>query len=255
VEAAVTPASFSARGLLKRYGGLLVTNDVSLDLHAGEVHAVIGPNGAGKSTLVHLVSGLVRPDAGQIELQGREITRLPPHQRAALGLGRCFQITSIFGASTVRDNLRLALQCHRGSSFRFFRRRDAEPGLDAAAAALAERVGLERDLEVVAGALAHGAQRRLDLALALAGEPKILLLDEPMAGLGPDESQQLVQLIDRLRRHAAILLVEHDMDAVFRLADRVTVLVEGKVFAQGTPQEVRSDRRVQAVYLGSEAAT
>nr|WP_014386247.1 ATP-binding cassette domain-containing protein [Comamonas testosteroni]AEX00410.1 high-affinity branched-chain amino acid tansporter, ATP-binding protein [Comamonas testosteroni] len=244
---------FAAHGLVKRFGGLTVTNDVSLQVREREIHALIGPNGAGKSTLVHMLSGLLRPEAGRIELQGRDISSMPPHRRASLGLGRCFQITSIFRDSTVSDNLYLALQCQRGASLRFSRSRQFEDAIAADVVTLARRVDLHRELDRIAGTLPHGAQRRLDLALALAGKPKVLLLDEPMAGMGPEESSQLVELIRDLRDEAAILLIEHDMDAVFRLADRVTVLVQGRIHTTGTPSEIRSNSEVQSVYLGLEA--
>lgn len=243
---------FSVQGLVKRFGGLLATDHVNLEVATGEVHALIGPNGAGKTTLVNQISGLLAPDAGRIFLDGAELTGLAMHQRVALGLSRCFQITRIFPKQTVYENLLLAVQAHAGSSFRFLRARSQERDLDAAARALAVRVGLEDHLDAVAGALPHGAQRTLDVALALAAKPKLLLLDEPMAGMGPDESAQMVALIERLRKDMAILLIEHDMDAVFRLADRISVLVYGRVLTAGTPAQIRNNPEVQAVYLGTE---
>lgn len=248
-------AVFSVRGLVKRFGGLVVTDNVSLDLHDRQVHALIGPNGAGKSTLVNLISGLLRPDSGSLHLEGVDITAEPAHWRAHRGLARCFQITSIFRQATVLENLLLSVQAASGSSFGFVRERNSEADLVRQATALARRVSLHNDLDRPAGTLAHGAQRRLDLALALASKPLVLLLDEPMAGMGPDESQELVPLLRDLRENTAILLVEHDMDAVFKLADQVTVLVQGRVFASGTPHEIRSNPQVQAVYLGTELAT
>ncbi len=243
---------FVVEGLVKRFGGLLATDHVSLAVAAGEVHALIGPNGAGKTTLVHQISGLLTPDAGRVFLDGRDLTALSMHQRVALGLSRCFQITRIFPRQTVQENLLLAVQAHAGSSFRFLTARSSEQALYAAAQALAERVGLQGSMDAVAGALPHGAQRTLDVALALAAKPKLLLLDEPMAGMGPDESAQMVSLIGSLRKDMAILLIEHDMDAVFRLADRISVLVYGRVLTVGTPAEIRSNAEVQAVYLGTE---
>ena len=241
---------FTAEGLVKRFGGLLATDHVDLAVETGEIHALIGPNGAGKSTLVNLISGLLPADAGRIVLDGVELTALAPHARTRAGLARCFQITSVFRNDSVRDNLLLAVQAQAGSSFRCLSRRDAEHALQERAEALAQRVGLTEGLERNAGTLAHGLQKRLDLALALAARPKLLLLDEPMAGMGHDESLRVVELIQRLRQNMAILLIEHDMDAVFKLADRITVLVYGKVLACGSAQEIRSNADVQAVYLG-----
>ena len=241
---------FTAEGLVKRFGGLLATDHVDLAVEAGEIHALIGPNGAGKSTLVNLISGLLPADAGRIVLDGVDLTALAPHARTRAGLARCFQITSVFRNDSVRDNLLLAVQAQAGSSFRCLSRRDAEHALQERAEALAQRVGLTEGLERNAGTLAHGLQKRLDLALALAARPKLLLLDEPMAGMGHDESLRVVELIQRLRQNMAILLIEHDMDAVFKLADRITVLVYGKVLACGSAQEIRSNADVQAVYLG-----
>ena len=244
---------FSAQGLVKRFGGLLATDHVDLAVEAGEIHALIGPNGAGKSTLVNLISGLLSADAGRIVLDGTELTTLAPHQRSRHGLARCFQITSVFRNDSVRDNLVLAVQAHAGSSFRCLSRRDAEHALQQRAEALAQRVGLTEVLERNAGTLAHGVQKRLDVALALASQPKLLLLDEPMAGMGPEDSQQMVALIRSLRSEMAILLIEHDMDAVFQLADRISVLVYGKVLTSGDAAHVKAHPEVQSVYLGTEA--
>ena len=244
---------FRAEGLVKRFGGLLATDRVELTVEAGEIHALIGPNGAGKSTLVNLISGLLTPDAGRIVLDGRDLTALPAHRRVACGLSRCFQVTSVFGANTVFDNLLLAVQAHAGSSFRCFGRRSAETRLHERALALAHALGLAEVLHRGAAALPHGMQRRLDVALALAAEPRLLLLDEPMAGMGPEDSAQMVALIRGLRARCAILLIEHDMDAVFQLADRITVLASGRVLATGAVGYIRAHPEVQAVYLGSEA--
>ena len=243
---------FQVQGLVKRFGGLLATDHVSLTVEPGEIHALIGPNGAGKTTLVNQISGLLAPDAGRIMLDGQDLTHLPMHRRVALGLSRCFQVTRIFPNQSVRDNLVLAVQAHSGSSFRFLQPRASVHGLYERAEQLAERVGLQHQLDGLAGALPHGAQRTLDVALALAAKPKLLLLDEPMAGMGPDESLQMVELIDTLRRDMAVLLIEHDMDAVFRLADRISVLVYGRVLTSGTPDAIRNNAEVQAVYLGTE---
>ena len=246
---------FTAEGLVKRFGGLLATDHVDLAVETGEIHALIGPNGAGKSTLVNLISGLLPGDAGRIVLDGVELTALAPHARTRAGLARCFQITSVFRNDSVRDNLLLAVQAQAGSSFRCLSRRDAEHALQERAEALAQRVGLTEGLERNAGTLAHGLQKRLDLALALAARPKLLLLDEPMAGMGPEDSQQMVDLIRSLRSETAILLIEHDMDAVFQLADRISVLVYGKVLTSGDAAHVKGHAEVQAVYLGTEVAT
>ena len=243
---------FRVEGLVKRFGGLLATDHVSFAVDKGEIHALIGPNGAGKTTLVNQISGLLAPDAGRVLLDGVDLTRMPMHRRVAQGLSRCFQVTRIFPQQTVHENLLLAVQAHAGSSFRFMQARAHARDLFAAAQQLAERVGLEHSLRHTAGALPHGAQRTLDVALALAAAPKLLLLDEPMAGMGPDESAQMVALIESLRKDMAVLLIEHDMDAVFRLADRISVLVYGRVLTMGTPDEIRNNPEVQAVYLGTE---
>lgn len=245
---------FSATGLHKRFHGLRAINDVDLSVEAGEVHALIGPNGAGKSTLVNLLSGLLPVDAGQIILAGCDITHLKAHERVRCGLSRCFQVTNLFRDIPVIDNLRLAVQAHEGSSFKIIGDRDKEAGLNCRARELGAKVGLEGDaiLNALAGSLPHGAQRQLDIALALAAKPKVLLLDEPMAGVGPDESVRVVELIKGLRHSMAILLIEHDMDAVFKLADRISVLVYGKIIASGSVDQIRADPKVQEVYFSSE---
>lgn len=245
---------FVAEGLVKRFGGLLATDQVDLTVAPGEIHALIGPNGAGKSTLVNLVSGLLPADAGRIVLDGVDLTALAPHMRVRHGLARCFQITSVFRNDSVRDNLLLAVQAQAGSSFRCLRRREAETALMDGALALADKVGLADVLDRPAGTLPHGMQKKLDVALALAARPKLLLLDEPMAGMGPEDSLQMVALIDRLRRDTAILLIEHDMDAVFQLADRISVLVYGRVLTSGDAAHVKGHPEVQSVYLGTKVA-
>jgi branched-chain amino acid transport system ATP-binding protein len=244
----------AAEDLVKRFGGLTATDGVSLAIEPGALHAVIGPNGAGKTTLIGQLTGELRPDAGRIRLAGRDVTALPVHRRAALGLARSFQITSLFLDMTALENAALAVQIHQGHSFRLWRdaRRDGrlrEPALRALA-----RVGLAGRAEAVAGELSHGEHRQLEIAMALASEPRLLLLDEPMAGMGPEESQRMVALLRELKGRLAILLVEHDMDAVFALADRVTVLVYGRVVASGSPEAIRADAEVRRAYLGEGAA-
>jgi branched-chain amino acid transport system ATP-binding protein len=244
---------FIAENLCKHFGGLIAVDQVSLAVGPGEIHALIGPNGAGKTTLVNLISGLLPLDAGRLVLDGVDLTAVSPHQRVRHGLSRCFQITSVFKNDRVYDNLLLAAQAHAGSSFRCFGRRAAESALRDRALMLAEKVGLSDVLDCIAGALPHGAQRQLDVALALAAQPKLLLLDEPLAGMGPEDSLQMVALIQRLRTETAILLIEHDMDAVFQLADRISVLDYGRVLTSGDVAYIRDHPEVQAVYLGVEA--
>jgi branched-chain amino acid transport system ATP-binding protein len=229
-------------GVQKRFGGVLAVDDVSLDLAEGELHALIGPNGAGKTTLIHLLSGALSPSAGTIELDGRDVTALSMHRRVRLGLARSYQITSIFPNFTVLENVRLAIQ---GAGGREDRER-ARAELDA--------VGLAARADELAGALAHGERRQLELGLALATGARILLLDEPMAGMAPEEAARILDLIDALKGRRTILLVEHDMDAVFRLADRISTLVYGRVIASGAPDEIRRHPEVRRAYLGEEGA-
>ncbi|MDE2614505.1 MAG: ABC transporter ATP-binding protein [Burkholderiales bacterium] len=238
----------------KRYGGLRVTDDVTLAVLPGEVHALIGPNGAGKTSLINQISGLVAPDEGRIVFAGTDITHARAHERARLGLARSFQITSVLAGFSVLDNVSLAVQAHTGSSWRFFGNAATEAALvEPAMQALAE-VGLAARAEVAAAQLSHGEKRALELAMALAVGPKLLLLDEPMAGTGAEETAALVAVLERLRGRFAMLLVEHDMQAVFALADRVSVLIDGRVVASGAPDDVRSDPQVIAAYLGDETA-
>ena len=238
------------RGLAKQYGGLRATDSLDLDAHAGEIHALIGPNGAGKTTLVAQLAGTVSPDAGTIEFRGRDVTRAPVHERVQFGLGRSFQITSLFDTLTALDNVILAVQAKAGSSLRFWRAAAAETGLVRQAEQVLDEVGLTDRGRVRVRDLGHGERRQLEVALALAGDPALVLLDEPMAGLGPPESRKMVDIVRRVRTRAAILLVEHDMDAVFVLSDRISVLVAGRVVASGTPDEVRRDARAREAYLG-----
>ena len=239
-------------GLVKRFGGLAATDHANLEVCTGELHALIGPNGAGKTTLIHQLSGALAPTEGHIYFDGHEVTATPMHQRVLKGLVRSYQITSIFKRLTVLDNLALAIQARTGSSLRFWQAARAEHARYAEAAAVAERVGLGTQQHRIAGALSHGEQRQLEVGLALALRPKLLLLDEPMAGMGPDETERMVDLLKSLRGETTILLVEHDMDAVFRLADRISTLVFGKVIASGTPDEIRNDAEVRRAYLGDE---
>jgi branched-chain amino acid transport system ATP-binding protein len=239
-------------GLRKRFGGLLATDDLDLQIAAGEIHAVIGPNGAGKTTLVAQLQGELRPDAGTIHFAGADVTRLKPHQRAVRGIARSFQITSVFRDMSALDNVALAVQAHQGHSFGMWRPAASEAALREPARAALARVGLESCADRLAGHLAHGEQRQLELAMALATEPKLLLLDEPMAGMGTEDSERMVRLIGGLKGARTVLLVEHDMDAVFALADRITVLVRGRAIATGTPAEIRADPTVREAYLGDE---
>jgi len=239
--------------LVKRFGGLTATDDLSLAIRPGELHAVIGPNGAGKTTLIAQLSGELAPDSGRILFDGREITALPAWKRPHLGLARSFQITSIFRDMTALQNVALAVQAHAGHSFRFWRPAERDPALAEPALAALRRVGLEARAGVPAAALAHGEHRQLEIAMALAGEPKLLLLDEPMAGMGPEESARMVTLLRDLRGKVTILLIEHDMDAVFALAERITVLVYGRAIASGPPEAIRADEEVRRAYLGDES--
>jgi len=239
------------RGLTKKFGGVLASDGISLDVPAGELHAIIGPNGAGKSTLIGQLAGEIDPDAGRIFFNGRDITHMPTHRRNALGLARSFQVTSLFLDFTVLDNVALAVQAHAGHSFRFWAPARSEPKLRQPARAALARVGLESRADVVCANLSHGEHRQLEIAMALAGAPRMFLLDEPMAGMGPDESARMIALLRDLKREQTILLIEHDMDAVFRLADRITVLVDGRVIASGAPDDIRADAAVRQAYLGS----
>ena len=240
------------RALRKRFGGLVATDSVSLAVRRGECHALIGPNGAGKTTLIAQLAGSLAPDAGSIIFAGEDVTALPAHRRAALGLARSFQITSILPSFSVLENLALAVQAVSGSSCRFWQAVKDETALFDRAREILHSVGLAEIAERQAGSLAHGEHRQLELALALATRPQLMLLDEPMAGMGPEESEQMVALIAGLKGRYTLLLVEHDMDAVFRLADRVSVLVDGRVIATGTAREIRANAEVRIAYLGAE---
>jgi branched-chain amino acid transport system ATP-binding protein len=242
------------RDLSKSYGALRANDRVSLAVAANQAHAVIGPNGAGKTTLIAQIAGEVPPTAGAILFRGRDITALPPHRRAALGLARTFQITSIIKSFTALENVALAAQARAGHSFRFWKPADAAEDLNARALAALGRVGLDRRANVPATALSHGEHRQLEIAMALATGPALLLLDEPTAGMGPEESQQIIRLLRQLKADLAMLLIEHDMDVVFSVADRITVLVGGGVLASGAPEDIRRDPRVREAYLGDDVA-
>jgi len=242
----------AVRGLTKSFGGLIATNRVDLAIETGETHAVIGPNGAGKTTLIAQLAGDLRPDAGAILFADRDVTALAAPARSHLGLSRSFQITSVFREFSALDNVALAVQAHAGHSFRFWRAARREPALRDAARAMLASVGLGARADVVAANLAHGEQRQLEIAMALATRPRLLLLDEPMAGMGPDESQRMIELLRTLKGGQTILLVEHDMDAVFALADRISVMVYGRLIATGAPEAIRANPEVREAYLGEE---
>jgi branched-chain amino acid transport system ATP-binding protein len=240
-------------GLSKRFGGVVPADAITLDIAPGEVHAVIGPNGAGKTTLIGLLSGELAPHQGRIRFDGADITRLPVYRRSQLGLARLFQITSLFRGFSALDNVALAVQAHRGHSFRFWRDARGEDELRRPALAALERVGLAERAGMRIERLSHGELRQLEIAMALATAPRLLLLDEPMAGLGPEESAQMVRMLRQLKRSMTNLLVEHDMEAVFALADRLTVLVYGRIIASGEPQAICADAAVRQAYLGEKA--
>ena len=242
----------SVRGLRKRFGGLVATDGVDLDVAEGETLAVIGPNGAGKTTLIAQLSGDLAPDAGTIRFAGEDVTALPAAERSGRGFARSFQITSIFREFSALDNVALAVQAHAGHSFRFWRRAREERALREPARAVLAQVGLAARADVEAGALAHGEQRQLEIAMALATRPRLLLLDEPVAGMGIDESQRMVALLRTLRGRHTMVLVEHDMDVVFALADRISVMVYGRVIATGAPEAIRGNAEVRRAYLGEE---
>lgn len=240
--------------LAKRFGGITATDDLTFGIPEGELHAVIGPNGAGKTTLIAQLSGQLRPDSGRINFAGGDITAVPMHARSALGLARSFQITSLLLDFTAADNVALAAQAHDGHSFHFWGNARKVAHLRKAAQSALDRVGLGHRADVVVSRLSHGEQRELELAVALATKPQLLLLDEPMAGLGITESARMVKLLGELRREVSIVLVEHDMDAVFALADRITVLVYGRVIASDAPAAIRQNQEVRRAYLGEQHA-
>jgi branched-chain amino acid transport system ATP-binding protein len=241
------------KGLFKSFGALHASDGIDFDVAEGETHALIGPNGAGKTTFISQLAGNLRPDAGRIRFAGEDITALSAPKRSRKGLARSFQITSVYPGFTALENVALAVQARSGHSFRFWRDARSDPALTGPARQVLEEVGLEERMSVLAGNLAHGEQRQLEVAMALATRPRLLLLDEPMAGMGVDESQHMIGLLSSLKRRQTIVLVEHDMDAVFRLADRIAVLVDGRVIADGAPESIRANPEVRAAYLGEGA--
>jgi branched-chain amino acid transport system ATP-binding protein len=248
-----TDALLDVRGLAKSFGALRATDGVDLDVREGETHAIIGPNGAGKTTLIGQLAGNLRPDAGRIRFAGEDITTLAAPARSRKGLARSFQITSVYREFTALDNVALAVQAHSGHSFRFWRPARREPELRDPARAILEEVGLGGRADVRAANLAHGEQRQLEIAMVLATRPRLMLLDEPVAGMGTDESQRMVRFLGSLKGKRTMILVEHDMDAVFTLADRISVLVYGRIIASGRPEEIRANLEVRSAYLGEDA--
>ena len=248
----MTKLVLDIKHLEKKFGELKATDDLSLDLKAGEIHAVIGPNGAGKSTLIKQICGELTPDSGSVEFLGQDVTQLDVAQRANLGLGRTFQISSLIMEYSALRNVMLAVQSVQGSSYRFFQAISRDhTQRDAAMACLVE-VGLQDRANICAAQLSHGERRQLEIAVVLALKPKAFLLDEPMAGMGPEGSKRLTEFLDTLRHQSPILMVEHDMDAVFSLADRISVLVYGKIIMTGSVEQVRNDPLVREAYLGEQ---
>ena len=236
--------------LMKRFGGLIATNDLSMTVERGETHAIIGPNGAGKTTFVSQLQGLLTPDSGSVVLDGRDITFEPAHKRAHLGIARSFQIASLVPEFTVLAHAALAVQSRAGHSFRFWKKAWEDQSLIEPAREAVAAVGLDSRMHSLASDLSHGERRQLELAIALAQRPTLLLLDEPMAGMGRQDGARMTQLLASLKRQYSIILIEHDMDAVFKLADRISVLVAGHIIKTGTPDEIRNDADVRAAYLG-----
>jgi branched-chain amino acid transport system ATP-binding protein len=239
-------------GLSKRFGGVVASDGITLEIPRGELHAIIGPNGAGKTTLIGQLSGELTPDEGRISFDGSDITALPTFRRSQIGLARSFQITSLFPDFTALDNVALAVQAHSGHSFHFWRKAREETELREPARAALARVGLGARGDVLVSSLSHGEHRQIEIAMALATRPRMLLLDEPMAGMGPEETTRMVKTLRELKQELTILLIEHDMEAVFALADRITVLVYGRVIASGTPEAIRANEEVRVAYLGEQ---
>jgi branched-chain amino acid transport system ATP-binding protein len=243
------------RGLTKSFGALLASDSIDLDVREGETHAVIGPNGAGKTTLIAQLAGNLRPDRGRVRFAGEDVTALSAPARSHRGFARSFQITSVYSEFTALENVMLAVQAHAGHSFRFWRPAREETALRSPARAILEEVGLGARSDVLAANLAHGEQRALEIATALATRPRLMLLDEPVAGMGAEETRRMIEFLSTLKGRKTIILVEHDMDAVFSLADRISVLVYGRIIATGTPEEIRANAEVRRAYLGEEVQT
>jgi branched-chain amino acid transport system ATP-binding protein len=251
----VADALLEVEALTKRFGGVTASDAISITVPAGELHAIIGPNGAGKTTLIGQLTGEIAPDGGRILFDNRDITTLPVYRRSQLGLARSFQISSLFGDFTALDNVALAVQAHAGHSFRFWRDARSEPALRQPAQAALDRLGLAARADMLVADLSHGERRQLEIAMALVTEPRLLLLDEPMAGMGPDESSRLIDTLRELKGGLTIVLIEHDMDAVFALADRISVLVYGRIIATGDAAAIKSDPAVRQAYLGEQGRT
>jgi branched-chain amino acid transport system ATP-binding protein len=240
----------SVKGLIKKFGGLTATDSVDLDVAEGEIHAIIGPNGAGKTTLIAQLAGEIKPNAGTISFAGANVTALSVYDRARRGIARSYQITQVFKGFTALDNVAMAVQASDGHSFHFWKAARDDASLREPARTILARVGLEARADVPAASLAHGEQRQLEIAMALATRPRLLLLDEPMAGMGKEESERMTRLLAKLKGEETILLIEHDMDVVFALADRITVLVYGRAIATGVPEAIRANPDVRTAYLG-----
>ena len=246
----MTESLLKVEKLVKKFGGLTATDSLNFDVQEGEIHAIIGPNGAGKTTLIHQLSGLLKPDSGSIQFNGKEINNFSAPQRCHEGIVRSYQITSIFKDFTVLDNVAMSIQACEGHSFRFWENADKDTSLSEKAMKVLTETNLQEKANVLDDNLAHGEQRQLEIAMALGTSPKMLLLDEPMAGMGPEESSSVTKFLKSMKSKYTMLLIEHDMDTVFALADRITVLVYGKSIACGTPEEIRSNKEVRAAYLG-----
>jgi branched-chain amino acid transport system ATP-binding protein len=248
----VASSFLKVEGLTKRFGGVVTADALAFDIPEGECHAIIGPNGAGKTTLISLLAGEISAQGGTIGFDGADITPLPPYRRSLAGIARSFQISSLFPDFSALDNVALAVQAHRGHSFHFWRNARHDERLRGPALKALARVALADRADVRVGRLSHGEHRQLEIAIALATQPRLLLLDEPMAGMGPEESAAMLKLLRELKDTLTIVLVEHDMEAVFALADRVTVMVYGRIIACGEPAAIRNDPDVRRAYLGEQ---
>ena len=240
------------RSLSKQFGGVKAADSIDIEINSGELHALIGPNGAGKTTLISLITGILECDSGEIEFDGRKINEISAPSRSLMGLARSFQVTSILKDFTCQENVAVAIQAHHGHSFRFWKRVSSEADIQDKAVDVLQSVGLQNHLDTIAGNLAHGEQRHLEIAIALATTPKLLVLDEPLAGMGRSDSARILEFLKSLKRKYTILLIEHDMDAVFALADRISVMVYGRLIKSDTPENVRKDEFVQMAYLGHD---